>query len=458
MKNTVFCLLALALYVLTCTTACTDPTAIGSDLLEEDQVGTGFTDTLTLFGRTVQGDTVRTFEPNVWAEALFFGDMVDPIFGRTRATIFASPSLNLDFTTLRTIHPDFSEDAVVDSVVLVLPYVEEKHYGDIKSVPFSLEVRELAEGINASRIYYSGDSVQTFINTLGGTVFTPATDSVELIVYPDGVADTLDFEHLSVRLDPSLGERFLQADSLTFTSDSLFKDFFKGIQIGASAETKGLLAFTLSPDEDLRGGIYVYYRESDTIKKHYQFPFIYTSPSFARYQNTYKGAFIEPFVRLDALEDSVLFVQGTQGLFARVNFPNLSGLSNLVVNKAELVAHVASLPGDDTDTFDPADRLFMSVYNADEERYDPISDISLAGLSAPIVFGGGLTGNGTGKPMVYKFNLSTQFQDMIDGEADPVLYIFVASRRVVANRTVIYGPDHPVYPMKLNLSFTERVQ
>lgn len=458
MKNTLFCLFALAFYVWTGTTACTDPTAIGSELLEEDQVGTGFTDTISLFGRTVQGDTVRTFEPNAWAEALFFGEMVDPIFGKTRATIFASPSLNLNFTSLSTIHPDFSDDAVIDSVILVLPYVEDKHYGDVKSVPFSLDVYELLNGIDPTEIYYSGDSIQSSLVSLGSKTFTPTTDSVDLIVYPDGAADTLNFEHLSVRLDPSLGDRFLQADSLTYSSDSLFKDFFKGIRIGASAETKGLLAFTLSPDEDLRGGIYVYYRESDTLKKHYQFPFIYTSPSFAHYENIFKGAFIEPFVRLDAQEDSVLFVQGTQGLFARVNFPNLAGLSGKVVNKAELVAHVGSLPGDDIALYDPAEQLYMSVYNADKIRYDPVADIALSGLSAPIVFGGGLAENGAGKPKVYKFNLSTHFQDMIDGNADPVVYIFVASRRVVANRTVLYGPSHPVYPMKLNLSFSERVQ
>ncbi len=459
MKNTAFSLLALLTLALLSAPGCTDPTAIGAELLEEDQVGTGFTDTVSIEGRTIQGDTVRTYGPNGWLDAFFLGNMVDPVFGRTKAAIYSSPTLYLDFTTLNTINPKFADDAHLDSIVLVLPYKLDRCYGDFSSDQFSVDVLELFEGVDAAGTYTNEDSIE-FINgvVLGSSVFTPNFDSIQVIDYPGGVPDTLEYPHLRIPMSTQFGERLLQSDSLDFVSDSAFWNIFKGLKIRANTDTKGMLAFNLNPNDDTRGGIYVYYTEADTLKKHYQFPFTYTSPTFGQFKNEYKGSAVEPFLQLGSQEDSLLFVQGTQGLFARIRFPNLSGLSGLVVNKAELVANLATLDGDDLDAYEPGTQLYMSVFNSTENTYDPITDIVLADLSAPVVFGGQLTDNGSGKPKVYRFNLSTYFQDMIDGDAEPVVYIYLSGRRSTANRSVLYGPSHPLYPMKLNLSFSERVQ
>ena len=173
MKNflpTIGLLLLIALV-----SACSEPTIVGSDLLAQDQIDVGYTDTFTLIPNIQETDSVRTFSP-VFASQLIgylVGEMDDPVFGRSLARI------NAEFLP-GAADPDFT-DAVLDSVVLVLPYFPFGQYGDTTE-NYGIEVYRLAETLEKDITYYSNQDVSVG-NLIGmSELFMPRpNDSITIV-------------------------------------------------------------------------------------------------------------------------------------------------------------------------------------------------------------------------------------------------------------------------------------
>ena len=95
MKNSILALIVL-LAGFCLFNACNDPTSIGSDLLEGDQLDLDYTDTLTIISKTVRdADSVITFSTSSSTPASFrlsaylAGNFDDPIFGRSESSIYS---------------------------------------------------------------------------------------------------------------------------------------------------------------------------------------------------------------------------------------------------------------------------------------------------------------------------------------------------------------------------------
>ena len=104
--------------------SCTDPTLIGSELLDEDRVNIDFTDTLSIKAKTVLADSVRTYSA-ITSDQLsvyLYGNMKDPVMGTARSDIYLQ--LRPEFSK-----PDFTT-ATIDSIILILPYDTSNVYVD----------------------------------------------------------------------------------------------------------------------------------------------------------------------------------------------------------------------------------------------------------------------------------------------------------------------------------------
>jgi hypothetical protein len=158
---TVFLLLMATLF------SCTDPTKLGADLLEEDQISAGFTDTLNLISYTVEGDSVRTYTELFSGQlnSYLFGDFTSPVFGRSVSTLYVQARLPRD-ASLGVIEPEFKDSDLLDSIVLVLPYDTIAYYGLTNEV-FGIEVLELAESMVDTIDYYSNQTFQTLPVSIG---------------------------------------------------------------------------------------------------------------------------------------------------------------------------------------------------------------------------------------------------------------------------------------------------
>ncbi|NRB63534.1 MAG: DUF4270 family protein, partial [Saprospiraceae bacterium] len=158
------CSYLVAFFAFMITFGCSDPTTIGSDLLEEDLAQLEVIDTLTIEAYTIPGERVRTYSPFTALESYMVNNLQDPVFGSTEAITYFQT--RLEFT-----NPLFT-NAIPDSLVLVLGYDTSAFYGDLTQ-PFTMDVLRLQEEIDQNDDFYS-DTAAIFREPPVGTItFSP---------------------------------------------------------------------------------------------------------------------------------------------------------------------------------------------------------------------------------------------------------------------------------------------
>jgi hypothetical protein len=443
----------LGLLLLVSWSACTDPTAIGSDLLDEDRLGLDYTDTITLEVTSFLPDTVLTYSDN-FAEQLssfMFGDYTDPIFGQVTASIYAQPLLdrNRFGTTLVSVLPNY-KNAVFDSIVLVLTLDTAAFYGK-PAEPFGLEVYRVTEDMNASGRYYADASFATAPTPIGSATFFPRLDSVRVIDYATGIPDTISYPHLRIALNPALGLELLQLDSLDYLSDTSFIRIFKGLHIKPAGATDGLVAFNW---QSLRPGIFMYYKDSANVQRQYQYEINELSARIASLRHDYTGSPAEPYINNTVLGETNLLLQGMAGFNVKIELPHIAALQGAIVNYAQLEIPLGTLPGDDPGKLLPAPDIYLRALNSDGRLVD-ITDVRFALNSRRQVFGGVLIQGTDGAPSFYRMNISSQLADMINGREPNVMYLQIWDKAQRGSRSILNGPKHPDNRMRVKVAFTK---
>lgn len=439
---------------------CIDPTDIGSVILDGDLVGVGFTDTITLNTSTVEGDSVKTFGRLSELDGYLIGIFEDPFFGRSKATIYAQAGLVRSASGVFFAEHNF-EDLVLDSVVLIVGLDSSYFYGNILDQDFEVKVSVLGENIDGTENQYSNATYSIADDALwdlsGSNIFTIRTVVDSILDYTTGSAIKLAFPHIRFVLPNAFGERFIQADTLVYENDSTFLEFFPGFQIEPVSVNEGMLSLDmLSSGTDAVAGLYLYtsptVNNADTVQ--FRFPFNPFRMRTVTLENDYSTAAVKDYLD-DSDIDSLFCVQGMEGLFGKVDFPYITENANLIVNRAELEISIASIPGHDYDTYPPVEQIIVSSMNEDGDL-ELIKDVLFSINTLDTQFGGTVIKGLDGAPDIYRLNLSTHLQDMIDGIEPSTLYITTHLRAINANQVALYGSGHPQYPIKLNLHFTER--
>ena len=450
MKQIIVALFSAFLVVLLLN-ACADPTGIGADLLEEDQVDVEFTDTLSLKSKIERSDSVRTYSPFLSSQlnSYLFGNFKDPVFGNTLASNYLQ--LRLEFDKV-----DFT-NSVLDSIILVIPYDTTGIYGDI-SETFGMDILQVVEEMPRLDEHFSNTTFETDMLPLMNYEFTPTLDSIPFISYVNSTPDTISFPHLRIPImmtDP-IKEIFFNQDTNYYENDTTFfsNSGFHGLHLNPTLETAGLLSFELG----LTGsGIYVYYVKDDTLETQFRFELNELSTRTVNYQQDYSGSIVESFLENPDLTDTLAFVQSMAGLNLNIEVPNITDLKGIIVNKAELELNIASIEGDSPDLYGPIEQLLISKRNS-EGNLEVISDVVFSGGSTAAlnsVFGGIIETGDDGAPDLYKMNLSSHIQDMIDGVEPNTIIITPLSTSERAFRVPLYGASHPEYRIKLKLAYTK---
>lgn len=446
--------ISLALYVLAfgiAISSCNDPSPIGSELLEDDQVDVFFTDTISLIASTAKEDNILTYDPDpsITYDNFLIGDYADPVFGNAVAGLYAQ--LVPDFDP-----PDY-ENAVIDSVVLTLQYDSSGTYGILDQDPFNLGVFRITDAVDVESDYFSDDffMVDESMPLAIVSNFTPAiatADSITgLIDYRfDAEGDTIAIPaSLRISLPLSLGQEFVDYDSTVYTSNTNFAEQFRGIHVRPLSSTPGMLSLDISNLSV--SGLTVYYKQDGTAAQ-YQYDFSTRFAQFNNFKHDFNSAVVENFFDDTLLGDSLLFVQSMSGPNAKIEIPNADDFSGVIVNKAELLFTVAELPEDDPDNYPPTSVL-IAVDLDENDAFSFVTDILAGGND----FGGGvMDGEGPQEEAIqeYSMNISAHFQEIIEGQRENTIYLRSFPKQQQASRTVIYGPGHSTYPMRLKLTYT----
>lgn len=421
---------------------CTDPTTIGSDLLEEDAAQLEIIDSFTVEAYTVAGEPVITYSPFTALQGYMVNNLQDPVFGSSRATTHLQA--RLEFSS-----PNFS-DAEPDSLVLVLAYDTAGFYGDLDE-PFTVDVHRITEFIDQNDNFFSDTTVAFSPIPIGSATITPGNiDTVTFIDYLQGEPDTQQQVTLRIPLDLSLAQELVNLDTTTYLSDTSFIRVFKGLALRAPNPTQSSISFDMFNQQS---GMYLYYRR-DTLFRQFRYTFSNFSTKFVTFEHDYTGTPIEPLLQSrEPSNDSILYTQGMQGVNIAFRFPTLATLDNVILNRAELVVHSTVLGIDDPANFNPAEQLVFYRHNENGEL-TVIDDVQLAPDNLGTQFGGQPEDSPTGEGVLYRFTLSTYFQDVIDGLADDEIILSTFPRPERASRVVITNPSQGPERIRLSLTVT----
>ncbi len=424
--------------------SCVDPTDLGSDLLENDQRGVEFFDTLTLKATTVLGEPQFVYGPSVdnQVDDFLWGVMRDSFFGQSSAELYIQP--RLDF-----FNPDFS-NSTLDSIILVLPYSPDStsYYGNIESL-YEMEVLRVNELIDRNLFYNSDTSFNFDPQPIAVKQFFPAPgDSTNFVVINGTVKDTVLLPgFVSIRLDDAFGNQILNLDSTSLENDENFLDFLGGLLLRSRTENEGLLSFQL---QNTFSGLFVYYtqqRDTITEERQFQIGLDQFSARFPVFSHDYTDAFVENFLDNEELGDSLIFVQGLGGVETRLEIPFLEELRSreILINKAELIIEWDDIDAGSSPLFAPAEQLAVLTRNSASGELEPINDFTIGTLSNNLsgIFGGTLDATGE-REGVYSMNISAHFQRMISGAADNFLVISTFPKAERANRSILKGVERGI--------------
>jgi hypothetical protein len=293
----------------------------------------------------------------------------DPLFGKTDAQMF----FELKPTTYPFTFKNKPDSLFLDSVVLILDYVET--YGD-SSIAQTVDVSEITSDFRVDTAYLVRKNTDITVSglSLGSTTFIPKTLDDSVKAYQDTTS-----HQLRIKLSTTFGNRLLLYDTSgannAYSSDSLFKTKFKGFALKSTLGGKAVMGFDLQ-GTNTKLAIYYRYRHGvgtdlDTTVDYFRFKpgatYGLAGTASHNYINRdYSGS---PLLAAQggASPDPFVYIQNSPGSFAKIKIPGLTGLSNRVVHRAELIAEQVY---DVSDTiFPPPTFLYLDAYDPALAKY-----------------------------------------------------------------------------------------
>lgn len=286
----------------------------------------------------------------------------DPYFGTTTAAIFTE----LKPATFPYKLPATFANITLDSIVLVLSY--KRLYGD-SILPQKVNVYQVSA---TDTFRFDSSTCTTLTNDpllLGSATYIPKNLKDSVKGFEENSAN-----ELRMKLDNSFGEALLSQDSTNgFKSDSAFKDFFKGFAIMPDVNFGGnALTYYSLADTNTKLAVYFKYTaDSKTDTTVINFRLTSTSATANSIVRNHAGAEIMSHLSHSPSGDDIIYIQTTPGTYAELKIPGLTGLSNRIIHRAELVMEQVYSPDPTDKYFAPPNILYLEQKISDT-TYKPI--------------------------------------------------------------------------------------
>ncbi len=424
-----------------------DPNSIGMELLPGSDLKTVdlAVDSTSIKAYTEKDLRLRTDEPNF----NLFGTFNDPVFGKTTA--------DLAFHVRLATYPNFDETFQMDSLVLYLLYKE--MYGDTTTMQ-SLKVYELTEDIFIDTTNATGTGDYPYYQDVDLKALANNPAIGELDYYPvfrldSTKKDTL-IQELAIKLDNSLAERLIQADSLDMVDNEAFVKFFKGLYVESqdiSNDGALMSLYTLATGSNLT---IHYTKVTDTLVTD-SLRFVYrinaNSARITSFRHDYSTTeFADQLVEHPESPDSLIYLQTMGGLRAKLDIPTLenwrdsvSGVNNIIINKAALVFQVDTVASDYHRYRIPAD-LILTGIDEEGKEYLP-ADFALSSS----LYGGKYNSTNA----TYTFNITHHLQNIINNKVDNYgFYLAPSFRNEKVRRVVLKGASSHA-GIRLQVTYTK---
>lgn len=369
------------------------------------------------------------------------GDLVDPEFGKTHANF----EFNIIPSTLGVYPFGQANGRVIDSVILSLDY--QGGYGDTLSGMQTFHVFEIDPhaGFKFDTTYRYNDPGSDFPTTggeLGSKTFSISSLKDSIAIRTD-TTTAMEGNILRIKLDNSLADRFVQYDTTAgslggyhsdSTRGSIFRSLFAGLAIKADNSGNVISHFNLSNTAKTK--LTVYFRaqnattgKTDTLHA----DFYHSVNGQTNYVQVTPGGNWASYLGNGQEADDKIYLQSSpSGSYASIVIPDLSGLGNKVIHRAELV--VTKIPSTSENIFTPPSRLFLDRTNANtpDTAFLLYKDLNVA-LTGSVDFS---TFGGALKADNYLFNITRYVQGIVTRhEPNDTLRLYAPLR------TVLFAPN-----------------
>lgn len=424
----IFRILLSFVAVILLATSCEEPDDLGQQIITRpgEKFSVQLSDTSSVIGHSALEDSIRTDETT----RNMLGSMVDPVFGKTEASIFTQLRLS-------TNNLSFGTNPKLDSVVLILQYQGEYALNPISKWDklVRVSVYELTEKMERDSIYYSNQSIAFDPNAIGDITMLPRP--LDSVMVDSQMLPPM----FRIPLSAAFGQKILNGSGTIYLSDNdNFIDYVKGLYIRAyNMNNRGSINYISLLSSYSRVALY-YHNDEDTLVQDFVI-----NDNCARFNR------FDHFGYSDARSDlqnqilnggdtllgaSKLFIQPTGGIRTKIYFPFLQNWVDgreIAISRAELI-----IKGDSREktlnTLAPPSYLALVKIREDGSNAF-ITDQVTEGSD---VFGGTYDADKN----EYHFSITWHIQELLDGRSvDRGLYLAVSGNAVNANRVVLGGSD-----------------
>lgn len=400
-----------------------------------------YSDTFNILTSLIKEDSIRTD----FAGVNLLGIYHDSIMGVASSSIYTE-------ITLAGTNVSFGQNAVLDSAVLSLKYLNGvSFYGNILT-PMSINVLQLSEQMIKSE-YYSNEDLTTNSTPLGTLTFTPQpADSTKIISNGDTIKLA---PQVRIRLNDTFGQSIIDLgnNSNTISNNQTIKNLVNGFYITptstvtSSSLQKGegsIITFDMNSSVST---LTLYYHNDTEANKSYSFLINSESKKYNRFAHNYTNTDVEKHLAGSGFDTTVTYVQSMGGVKTKLIIPNIKELAkqdNFIINKAELVFTINE--GSDL-TLNAIENMMLTGINS-----SGTATFLVDYLEGSQYFGGSI--DNTTK--TYRFNISRHLQDLIqNNKEDYGFYLMPSGASVNANRSVINSFKHPSNKIKLNITYSK---
>ncbi len=334
----------------------------------------------------------------------------DPLFGTTQANIYTEfkPEYfpyNFPAADANTIE--------IDSAVIVLHYSHS--FGDTNMLQ-KVNVYQLSDSFDLSK-NFSSCQVLGYDSSvlLGQKSYYPWVLKDSVHAYNEQAAN-----QLRIPVSKSFIQNFINDSAQIFRSDADFKSYFKGFAVVPDKATGGqalnYFDFTTS-----RLSIYMRYMKSGVADTSVvNFALSNSSGLSNSIVHDYGSSEVANHLSQPASGDSLVFIQTSPGSYALLTIPALSGLSNRVINSAEIIVDQVYSTDSYNNIFTPPANLYVELKDPfiNNGEYIPIPcDFSASELQNGFQYMGGQminTTNSSGQSIAeYHLNITRYVQSIV---------------------------------------------
>ncbi len=426
--------------------------SIGSEFLDDQKASLNYVDSFDLSFFTEVTDSIIVHSNSTSRQLFSYlcGNIEEPVFGRSTADMYFQPLLPGVATALL--------GSTLDSVVLQLRYDSLYTYGSLDE-PVTLEVYRMMENPPFVADYYSNHRFLTSPELLGSVTFVPNVRDSVTIIRPNDTTKVAPC--IRIPLDVMLMQEITQQDTATLSNQDSFLHYFNGLYVKMTGATNTMLSFNLV---NATSGLSYYYDKGTVEDQEFRFVITSGSVKTVHMEHDYTGSMVESALGTDEEKDFFYF-QGLSGVRTKMLLEGLDTLGVAIINQAQIELFCSFPDGDLPDLYPPVVSC-VTQENDDEDGIinseDVMSALSLTGSSSTtssyyLLYGGRLTEIEAGPPAVYKYkmNVTLQVNSIYKGEIENVIYFNPFAKGNLPSRSVIYGPDHPMYAPRLSVAYTK---